>query len=79
MSLVEVPVCFLEYRGYLLGVGSLLEHGNQGSSRALLYLFAEYILFVYKRYFFLLLLLRCILGLCHLFFSFFSGLFVVPL
>ena len=79
LSLVEVPVCFLEYRADLLVVtSSPLEQGNQGSSWVLFYLFAEYILFVYKRYFFLL-LLRCIIGLCHLFFSFFSGLFVVPL
>jgi hypothetical protein len=79
LSLEEVLVCCFEYRADLLGVtSSPHEHGNQGSFRVLFYLFAEYILF-YKRYFFLLLLLRCILGLFHLLFSFFNLLSFVPL
>ena len=78
-SLVELPVCCFVYGDYLLGIGCSLEHGNQGCSMVLLYLFAICIHFFYKRYFFLLLLLRCFLGLFNLLFSIFRGLFVVDL
>jgi hypothetical protein len=78
-SLVELPVCCFVYGDYLLGIGCSLEHGNQGCSIVLLYLFAICIHFFKKRYFFLVVLLRCILGLFHFLFGIFSVLSVVLL